>query len=69
MQHHLNVMDRTSPNCALPSLKVRSSQVHEGCVVAFAMKRRRGPIVNAANGAVEQALSKTSLAELVRDVG
>ena len=28
-----------------------------------------GPIFNAANDAVEQALSKTSLAELVRGVG
>jgi hypothetical protein len=28
-----------------------------------------GPIFNAANDAVEQALSKTSLAELVRSVG
>ena len=36
-------------------------QVHEGCVVACAMKRRLGPIFNAANDAVEQALSKTSL--------
>src|SRR3981081_3698961 len=45
------------------------SQVHEGCAVACAMKRRLGPIFNAANDAVEQALSKTSLAELVRDVG
>jgi Rrf2 family protein len=44
------------------------SQVHEGCVVACAMKRRLGPIFNAANDAVEQALSKTSLAELVRGV-
>ena len=44
-------------------------QVHERCVVACAMKRRLGPIFNAANDAVEQALSKTSLAELVRDVG
>jgi hypothetical protein len=45
------------------------SQVHEGCVVACAMKRRLGPIFNAANDAVEQALSKTSLAELVRGIG
>ena len=45
------------------------SQVHEGCAVACAMKRRLGPIFNAANDAVEQALSKTSLAELVRGVG
>jgi NADP-dependent 3-hydroxy acid dehydrogenase YdfG len=45
------------------------SQVHEGCVAACAMKRRLGPIFNAANDAVEQALSKTSLAELVRDIG
>ena len=45
------------------------SQVHEGCVVAGAMKRRLGPIFNAANDAVERALSKTSLAELVRSVG
>jgi Rrf2 family protein len=45
------------------------SQVHEGCAVACAMKRRLGPIFDAANDAVEQALSKTSLAELVRGVG
>jgi Rrf2 family protein len=44
-------------------------QVHEECAVACAMKRSLGPIFNAANDAVEQALSKTSLAELVRDVG
>jgi Rrf2 family protein len=45
------------------------SQVHEGCVVACAMKRRLGPIFNAANAAVVQALGKTSLAEMVRGVG
>ena len=45
------------------------SQVHEGCVVACAMKRRLGPIFNAANDAVEQALGKTNLAELVRGIG
>ena len=45
------------------------NQVHEGCVVACAMKRRLGSIFNAADDAVEQALIKTSLAELVRDVG
>jgi len=44
------------------------SRVHEGCVVACAMKRRLGPIFNAANDALEQALSKTSLAELIRGV-
>jgi len=44
------------------------SQVHERCVVASAMKRRLGPIFNAANDAVEQAFSKTSLAELVRGI-
>ena len=44
------------------------SQVHERCVVAGAMKRRLGPIFNAANDAVEQAFSKTSLAELVRGI-
>ena len=44
------------------------SQVHEGCVVACAMKRRLGPIFNAANDAVEHALSQTTLAELVRGV-
>ena len=47
----------------------KRSQVHDRCVVACAMKRRLGPIFNAANDAVEQALSKTSLAELVREVG
>ena len=45
------------------------SQVRKGSVVACAMERRLGPIFNAANDAVEQALSKTSLAELVRGVG
>jgi hypothetical protein len=45
------------------------SQVHEGCGVACAMKRRLGPIFNAANDPVEQALSTTSLAELVRGIG
>jgi Rrf2 family protein len=45
------------------------SRVHDGCVVACAMKRRLGPIFNAANDAVERALSETSLAELVRGVG
>ena len=45
------------------------SQVHDRCVVACTMKRRLGRIFNVANGAVEQALSKTSLAELVRDIG
>jgi Rrf2 family protein len=45
------------------------SQVHERCAVACAMKQRLGPIFSAANDAVEQALSKTSLAELVRGVG
>ena len=44
-------------------------QVHEGGVVACAMKRRLGPIFNAANDAVEQALSTTRLAELVRGAG
>ena len=45
------------------------SQVHERCMVACAMKRRLRPIYDATNDAVEQALSKTSLAELVRGVG
>ena len=45
------------------------SQVHERCMVACAMKRRLRPIFDAANDAVEQALSRTSLAELVRGVG
>ena len=45
------------------------SKVHERCTVACAMKRRLGAIFNAANNAVEQALNKTSLAELVRGVG
>ena len=44
------------------------SQVHERCVVACAMKRRLGPIFDAANDAVDHALSKTSLAELIRGV-
>jgi Rrf2 family protein len=45
------------------------SRVHAGCVVAGAMQRRLGPIFDAANDAVEQALGETSLAELVRGVG
>jgi len=45
------------------------SQVHKGCMVVCPTKRRLGPIFNAANDAVEQAPSKTSLAELVRGVG
>jgi Rrf2 family protein len=45
------------------------SRVHDRCVVACAMKRRLGPVFNAANDAVEQALSKTSLGELIRGVG
>src|SRR5262249_45664928 len=59
---------KTSPHSAA-LLKVLSSQVHEGCVVACAMTRRLGPIFNAANDAVEQALSTTSRAELVRGGG
>ena len=43
-------------------------QVHDKCAVACAMKRRLVPIFNAANDAIEQALSKTSLAELIRGV-
>ena len=68
MHHHRNVIGKHR-HIPLPCLKVLSSQVHEGCVVACAMKRRLGPIFNAANDAVEQALSKTSLVELVRGVG
>ena len=45
------------------------SQVHEGCGVACAMKRRLGPIFNAASDVGERALSKTSLAALVRAGG
>ena len=45
------------------------SQVHEGCAVACTMKRTLGPIFDAANEAVEQALSKTRLSTLVRRVG
>jgi Na+/H+ antiporter NhaD/arsenite permease-like protein len=37
---------------------VMRSQVHEGCVVACAMKRRLSSIFNAANDAGEQVLSK-----------
>jgi hypothetical protein len=37
-------------------------------MVVCAMERRLGPILNAAKDAVEQALSKTSLAELARGV-
>ena len=44
------------------------SQMHKGCMVVCAMERGLGPIFNAAKDAVEQALSKTSLAELVRGV-
>jgi DNA-binding IscR family transcriptional regulator len=37
------------------------SQVHKGCLVACAMERRLGPIFDAANDAVEQALSKNGV--------
>ena len=53
----------------LPRLRGRSSQMHEGAVVACAMKRRVGTIFNAANEGVGEARSETSLAELVRGVG
>ena len=45
------------------------SQGHEGCVVACAMKRRLGPIFNAATDVGERALGITSLAELMRGGG
>jgi Rrf2 family protein len=44
------------------------SQVNEGCAVACAMKRGLGPIFDAANDAVEQALGKTRLSDLLRRV-
>jgi Rrf2 family protein len=44
-------------------------QVHQRCPVASMMKRKLGPIFEAANDAVEQALNKTNLAQLMRDVG
>ena len=68
MHHHLKVIGKHR-HIPLPCLKVLSSQVPEGGVVACAMKRRLSPIFNTANDAVEQALSRTSLAELVRGVG
>src|SRR6266568_2893298 len=68
MHHHLNVIGKHR-HIPLPCLKVLSSQVHEGCVVACAMTRRLGPIFNAANDAVAQALSTTRRAELVRGGG
>ncbi len=45
------------------------SQVYEGCVVACTMKRTLGPIFASANDAVEKALSRTRLSDLVRRVG
>ncbi len=45
------------------------SQVHEGCVVACAMKRGLGPIFNAVTDVGERALGITSLAELMRGGG
>jgi len=68
MQHHLIVIGKHR-QIPLPCLKVLSSQVHEGGVVSCAMKRRLGPSFNSANDAVEQALSKPALGELVRGVG
>ncbi len=68
MQHHLNVIGKHR-QIPLPCSKVLSSQVHEGCVVACTVKRRLGPIFNAANDAVEQARSTTRVAELVRRGG
>src|SRR4030095_13523429 len=44
------------------------SQVNEGGAVACAMKRGLGPIFDAANDAVEQALGKTRLSDLLRRV-
>ena len=44
-------------------------QVHKRCPVAGLMKQKLGPIFEAANDAVEQALNKTNLAELMRGVG
>ena len=68
MHHHRKVIG-THRHMPLPCLQVLSAQVHEGGVVACAMKRRLGPIFNAANDAVEQALSTTRRAELVRGGG
>ena len=68
MQHHLNVIGKHR-QIPLPCLMVLSSQVHEGCVVACAMKRRLGPIFNAATDVGERALGITSLAELMRGGG
>src|SRR5262249_40921781 len=68
MHHHLKVIGKHR-HIPLPCLKVLSSQAHEGCVVACAMTRRLGPIFNAANDAVAQALSTTRRAELVRGGG
>ena len=68
MHHHRKVIGKHR-HIPLSCLKVLSSQVHEGGVVACAMTRRLGPIFNAANDAVAQALSTTSLAELVRGGG
>jgi len=68
MQPHLHVIGKHR-HLPLPCLQVLSSQVHEGGVVACAMTRRLGPIFNAAHDAVEQALSTTRRAELVRGGG
>src|SRR5262249_39963348 len=68
MHHHRNVIGKHR-HIPLPCLQVLSSQVHEGGVVACALTRRLGPIFNAANDAVEQALSTTRRAELVRGGG
>src|SRR5215470_6534975 len=68
MHHHRKVIGKHR-HMPLPCLQVLSSQVHEGGVVAGAMTRRLGPICNAANDAVAQALSTTRRAELVRGGG
>ncbi len=68
MQPHRNVIGKHR-QIPLPCLKVLSSQVHEGAVVACAMKRRVGRIFNAANEGVGEARRETCLAELVRGGG
>jgi len=68
MQHHLNVVGPHIAKFHCPSLKVPFSSA-SGKRGGLRDETRLGPIFNSANDAVEQALSKPALGELVRGVG
>ena len=68
MQHHLNVGGAHIAKVHCPSLRVPFSSA-SGKRVGLRDETRLGPIFNSANDAVEQALSKPALGELVRGGG